>query len=79
MKFSKLLEIAQLYRDFKSADDYVDSEVGMSVIIGCDCGCGGDYLDDVLDDPIFIIAPTAIRNFCTRHGVELDVAIGEDL
>lgn len=41
MKFSKLLQIAKLYEQYKETEDYIDSELGMSVIIGCDCGCGG--------------------------------------
>lgn len=75
MKFSKLLQIAKLYEQYKETEDYIDSEMGMSVIIGCDCGCGGDYLSDVMDDPIYRIAPDAIVSFCEKHNVELDVEI----
>ena len=75
MKFSKLLQIAKLYEQYKETEDYIDYEMDMSVIIGCDCGCGGDYLSDVMDDPIYRVAPEAIRAFCEKHNVDLDVEI----
>ena len=75
MKFSKLIQIAKLYEQYKETEDYIDSKMGMSVIIGCDCGCGGDYLSDAMDDPIYQVAPSAIRSFCLKHGVDLDVEL----
>ncbi len=77
MKFSKLLQIAKLYEQYKEIVEeieyYIDPEMDMSVIIGCDCGCGGDYLSDVMDNPIYRIAPDAVAAFCKKHNVELDV------
>lgn len=75
MKFSKLLQIAKLYEQYRETEDYIDSEMGMSVIFGCDCGCGGDSLSDAMDDPIYRVAPDAILSFCKKHNVELDVEL----
>ena len=75
MKFSKLIQIAKLYEKYKDIEDCINYEMDMSVIIGCDCGCGGDSLYDAIDDPVYQVAPSAIRSFCLKHGVDLDVEL----
>ena len=50
MKFSKLIQIAKLYEQYKETEDYIDSDMGLSVIIGCDCGCGVDLDVELYDE-----------------------------